>query len=79
MPKVATYSPVYGMAVYAEDGNPGVQKGWIKFGSTSQWFQLFSGIEGDLTSGFQTVGVTTGYATGNVGRMIAPFYVWGAA
>jgi len=78
-PEIAAYSPAYALAVYAEVGDPGVQTGWIKFGSTSQWFQLFSGIEGDLTTGFQTVGVGVGYTGGNVGRMISPFYVWGAA
>ena len=75
----AVTSPAYGMAIYAEVGNPGVQKIFYKFGSTSQWIQIASGTDGALTTGFQSVGVDTGYYTGKVGRMISPFYVWGAA
>ena len=75
----AVTSPAYGMAIYAEVGNPGVQKIFYKFGSTSQWIQIASGTDGALTTGFQSVGVDTGYHAGKVGRMISPFYVWGAA
>ena len=76
--KDAPTAPAYGLALYAESGDPGVQKGWIQFGSTSEWFELYSATDGALTSGFQTVGIEMGYNAGNVGRMITPFYVWGA-
>ena len=78
-PDDAATSHAYGMAIYAEVGDPGVQKIFYKFGSTSQWIQIASGADGALTTGFQSVGVDTGYYTGKVGRMISPFYVWGAA
>ena len=75
----AVTSPAYGMAIYAEVGDPGVQKIFYKFGSTSQWIQIASGTDGALTTGFQSVGVDTGYSSGQIGRMISPFYVWGAS
>ena len=72
------YSHAYGLAMYCEKGNPGVQKYFMKDGSTSQWFQIFSTADGAFETGFQSVGVDTSWGSGDVGRMIAPFYVWGA-
>jgi hypothetical protein len=71
------YSHVYGLAFYCEKGNPGVQKCFMKDGTTSQWIQILSTTDGAFTTGFQSVGILTGAASGQVGRMIAPFYVWG--
>ena len=71
------FAPAYGLAMYLEKGNPGVQKIFMKDGSTSQWFQLFSTTDGNFTTGFQSFGIATGYQSGNVGRMISPLYVWG--
>ena len=72
------FAHAYGLAFYCEDH---VQKAWVKMGSTSQWLQVFSLTDESLDiagTPFQSVGVVTGYTSGNVGRMISPFYVWGA-
>ena len=72
------YSHAYGLAMYCEKGNPGVQKCFMKDGSTSQWFQVLSTTDGAFTTGFQSVGIDTGHMVDDVGRVITPFYVWGA-
>ena len=69
----------YGLAFYCEDH---VQKAWVKMGSASQWIQIFSLTDESLDIAgfpFQSVGIHNGYSSGNVGRVISPFYVWGAA
>ena len=71
------YSHAYGLALYCEKGNPGVQKCFMRDGSTSQWIQILSTTDGAFTTGFQSIGILTGAASGQVGRMISPFYVWG--
>ena len=72
-------SPVYGCAMYFEED---VQKQFFKFGSTSQWLRVFSLTDDTSASfgstDFQTILLGTGHDTGDVGRQIAPFYVWGA-
>ena len=73
------FSHAYGLALNCKKGNPGVQKCYVKYGSTSQWFRWFSATDGNFTTGFQSFGILTGYYAGNVGRMISPFYVWGVA
>jgi len=72
------YSHAYGLAIYCEKGNPGVQKCFMKDGSTSQWIQIWSTADGAFETGFQSFSITTGYNQTNVGRMISPFYVWGS-
>jgi len=69
----------YGLAFYCEDH---VQKAWVKMGSTSQWVQILSLTDESLDiagTPFESVGIHTGYSSGNIGRVISPFYVWGAA
>jgi hypothetical protein len=73
-------APVYGAAMYFEED---VQKLFLKFGTTSQWFQVLSTTDDTSASfgtvDYQTVVVSTGYFSTDTGRMISPFYVWGAA
>ena len=68
----------YGLAFYSADH---VQKAFLKVGSTSQWIQIFSLTDESLDVAgvpFQSVGIQTGHGSGQIGRMISPFYVWGA-
>jgi len=66
---------VFGIATYLEDD---VQKGFLKFGSTSQWFQVLSAADGVLTAGWQSFKFSGGFQSASVFRQITPFYVWGA-
>ena len=61
----------FGTALYVEDG---VQKTFMKFGSTSEWFPIFSTTDGDSTS-FQSVAMWT---LAKNQRCPTPFLVWGA-
>ena len=73
-------APAYGIAMYFEED---VQKQFLKFGTTSQWFQVLSTTDDTSASfgtvNYQTAMVSTGYHSTDTGRMITPFYVWGAA
>jgi hypothetical protein len=60
----------YGTALYVENGT---QKMFMKFGSTSEWFPIFSTSDGDLAS-FQAVAISSG---GLNARCPTPFLVWG--
>ena len=73
-------APVYGAAMYLEEDS---QKLFLKFGSTSQWFQVVHTTDDTSASfgtvDYQTAMVSGGYHSTDTGRMIAPFYVWGAS
>tara|TARA_R100000808_G_scaffold6010_1_gene18031 strand:- start:10208 stop:10915 length:708 start_codon:yes stop_codon:yes gene_type:complete len=73
-------APVYGAAMYLEEDS---QKLFLKFGSTSQWFQVIHTTDDTSASfgavNYQTAMVSTGYYSTDTGRMITPFYVWGAS
>jgi len=64
-------TPAFGTALYVEDG---IQKTFMKFGSTSEWFPIFSTTDGDSTS-FQSVAMWT---LAKNQRVPTPFLVWGA-
>ena len=73
-------APVCGVAMYLEDDS---QKLFRIFGATSQWFQVVSTTD-DTSASFGTVDYQTalvggGYYSTDTGRMISPFYVWGAS
>jgi len=71
----APNSPAFGVATYLEDN---VQKVYYKFGSESQWVQIFSETDGTNTNGYQSLTAGTPYHSGKIQRFISPIMVWGA-
>jgi len=66
--------PLFGVALYSEAGSPGVQKGFVKFGSESQWFQIHSITE---TQGNQKSLMFFGAYYSSTARLVTPVMAWG--
>ena len=66
--------PLFGVAFYSEAGSPGVQKGFVKFGSESQWFQVHSVTQ---TQGNQKSLMFFANYFSSTARLVTPVMAWG--